>query len=321
MASFLKELKSLREKKNLPLEEISDKTRINLKFLQQIESGEIDFLPPAYVKAFIKTYAKYVGMNVEVTVREVEELFAPKTPAIKKTEEETIEPEDKKPKTAKKSEPKKPDEPKKIEDTGKLKKETEQPDKKEKTIPTEKKIETPGKSIPVKISESGPVEIEPEKPFSKKKSSRFIPVIVVIIAVVIVFSLQSYFRGKEDSVPIVQSHEVTPVQEEETPVQEAEPEETETTTFSLECRANEITWFRISVDGDSVREYTFYTGNSRIWEARDSIVMRVGKAQGLDFIHNGTELDTLGSKDQLLWYVRFNENGVAQRRFRRRSEE
>ncbi|GBD87016.1 helix-turn-helix domain protein [bacterium BMS3Abin03] len=62
---FAEELKEAREKSGITLQQVSAKTRIDLKFLEAIESGDFSFLPELYVKAFIKQYAKVVGLDEE----------------------------------------------------------------------------------------------------------------------------------------------------------------------------------------------------------------------------------------------------------------
>ena len=59
------ELKEAREKSGISLQQVSAKTRIDIKFLEAIEKGDFSFLPELYVKAFIKQYAKVVGLDEE----------------------------------------------------------------------------------------------------------------------------------------------------------------------------------------------------------------------------------------------------------------
>lgn len=59
------ELKEAREKSGISLQQVSAKTRIDIKFLEAIEKGDFSFLPELYVKAFIKQYAKLVGLDEE----------------------------------------------------------------------------------------------------------------------------------------------------------------------------------------------------------------------------------------------------------------
>ncbi len=66
---FADELKKEREKKGITLLQMSADTRIDIKFLEAIDNGNFSFLPELYVKAFLKQYAKSVGLDEELTVK------------------------------------------------------------------------------------------------------------------------------------------------------------------------------------------------------------------------------------------------------------
>ncbi len=57
------ELKRARERKDIMLEDVAHETKINLGYLRDIEAGEFNFLPQAYVRAFIRSYAQKVGLD------------------------------------------------------------------------------------------------------------------------------------------------------------------------------------------------------------------------------------------------------------------
>ena len=50
------ELKAARIRSGLSLQLLAAKTRIDLKFLENIEDGNFSFLPELYVKAFLKEH-------------------------------------------------------------------------------------------------------------------------------------------------------------------------------------------------------------------------------------------------------------------------
>lgn len=64
LKKFAKELKSFREAKDISLQYISNRTKIDIKFLQAIEEGDFDILPELYIRAFIKEYAKEADFDV-----------------------------------------------------------------------------------------------------------------------------------------------------------------------------------------------------------------------------------------------------------------
>jgi cytoskeletal protein RodZ len=58
-------LKELRENKGISLEEISQKTKINIKILTAIESGDFNVLPDVYVRSILKVYANEIGVSID----------------------------------------------------------------------------------------------------------------------------------------------------------------------------------------------------------------------------------------------------------------
>ena len=57
------ELKTAREKSSMTLAQVANKSKIDIKFLEAMEQGDFAFLPDLYVRAFIKNFAKTVGLD------------------------------------------------------------------------------------------------------------------------------------------------------------------------------------------------------------------------------------------------------------------
>jgi len=70
-----KELKSAREFQEMSLEQVMAYTKINVRFLENIEEGKWNFLPPTYVKAFIRAYSAAVGLQTDKLSNRLDELF------------------------------------------------------------------------------------------------------------------------------------------------------------------------------------------------------------------------------------------------------
>lgn len=79
-------LKKAREDRNLTLKDISKRTRISEKLLEKIEAGVYDFAPEPYVRAFIRSYAKAVGLNPDEIIKEYEKEFISLKPADERKE-------------------------------------------------------------------------------------------------------------------------------------------------------------------------------------------------------------------------------------------
>ncbi len=70
-----KEIKSAREFHQLNLEDIRALTKIHIKYLKQIEEGSWSFLPPTYVKAFIRSFSEAVNISPDKIVTQLDNLF------------------------------------------------------------------------------------------------------------------------------------------------------------------------------------------------------------------------------------------------------
>src|SRR6267142_4573309 len=69
--AFGANLKRERELRAISLEEISKATKISIRLLGAIEMDRYDILPESiFRKSFIKSYAKYLGMNEDKVLQE-----------------------------------------------------------------------------------------------------------------------------------------------------------------------------------------------------------------------------------------------------------
>ena len=72
MAQFYKELKDLRISKEISLEDLESKTKINIKYLNAIEQGDFDILPSPYLRLFIRAYAVEIGGDSERALEQLD---------------------------------------------------------------------------------------------------------------------------------------------------------------------------------------------------------------------------------------------------------
>ena len=64
-----KTLRQIREGMGIDLKSVSAKTRVNLKILEVIEEEVVEKLPPpVYLKGFLKSYARCLGLNSQKVV-------------------------------------------------------------------------------------------------------------------------------------------------------------------------------------------------------------------------------------------------------------
>src|SRR5213594_3924506 len=69
MASFGEELKRERELRDISLKEISEATKISIRFLEALEQNNFDVLPGGvFNRGFIRAYARFIGVDGEEMV-------------------------------------------------------------------------------------------------------------------------------------------------------------------------------------------------------------------------------------------------------------
>lgn len=71
---FGRELINARDYKKISVEQISEITKIDVRYLRAMEQGDWDLLPRPYMKAFLKAYAETVGMNVPKVLKKYREM-------------------------------------------------------------------------------------------------------------------------------------------------------------------------------------------------------------------------------------------------------
>ncbi len=62
---FARDLRIIREQKDISLKSIAQQTRLNISVLESIENGDFTFQPQTYIRAFIKQYAACLDLDVE----------------------------------------------------------------------------------------------------------------------------------------------------------------------------------------------------------------------------------------------------------------
>jgi cytoskeleton protein RodZ len=63
------ELSRQREAKGLTVSQIADELKISQEFIEKLEKGCFDFLPPVYIRGFLQTYARRIGLNPAILLQ------------------------------------------------------------------------------------------------------------------------------------------------------------------------------------------------------------------------------------------------------------
>ena len=82
MAQFYKELKELRLSKEISLEELETRTKINIKYLAAIEEGNFAILPIPYLRLFIRAYAAEIGGDSDRALEQLDSFIGHSKPII-----------------------------------------------------------------------------------------------------------------------------------------------------------------------------------------------------------------------------------------------
>ena len=65
------ELRRIRKKMNISIEEIASDTKINVRYLRSIEEEQYDMLPAVvYIRGYVTLYARHLGIDRQEVVRQ-----------------------------------------------------------------------------------------------------------------------------------------------------------------------------------------------------------------------------------------------------------
>jgi len=288
LEKFAEELREAREKNKITLQQIAQKSRIDLKYIEAIDRGDFSFLPELYVKAFIKQFAKIVGLDEQVTIKKYEAAKTGKTP------KEEMEPE-------------KPEE---------IKKEAVS----EKPV-NDKKAEAPKIQQPVKSfqesteKKSGAEEVS----FLERiKSDKAILAGVIggTLAIILVVVYFFFIMPESDIIVAEKPYDEVRKENQQRYVPDTKTQQlNEATTVApsdslrLNIYASDTTWIRLKIDGREVQEFKLYPNSEKSLKAAVNVSMIVGNAGATKLKLGDKELNFTGKKNEVR-YVLIDKNGL-----------
>lgn len=285
---FAEELRAAREKSGITLQQIAQKSRIDLKYIQAIDKGDFSFLPELYVKAFIKQFAKIVGFDEQAAIKKYEAAKSGKAP-LEKTE---------------------PEKPAGTE-------ENSSPD----TPPVENKPEPPKVQKPVKSfqeSSDKKPEMTPVTFYEKLKTDKRLLIGVIAGAVIILLALVYFLfiRQSSDIIVAEKPYEEIRKENQQRYIPEEQPGQisdgvsvTSADSLNLIISATDTTWIRMKLDGREVQEFKLYPNTDRSIRAAVKISMIVGNAGATKMKLNDKQLNFSGKKNEVR-YVSIDKNGL-----------
>ena len=87
MDNFYEKYKKLRKDQKIDLTDIENRTKINIKYLEALETGDFDLIHDPYTKLFLRAYINEIGADPDVAISELSE-YQLKKDSIKSKETE-----------------------------------------------------------------------------------------------------------------------------------------------------------------------------------------------------------------------------------------
>lgn len=290
------ELKRQREQSGLTLKQLASKTRIDLKFLEAIEDGNFAFLPELYVKAFVKEYAKTVGLDDSVIIKKYEATkegkeYDPNPPAVEITDNKIEKPnEEVHSRTLNQSVPKDEVKQQAVRYTSPIKSYVDEPKKK----PTEDDAKANKQLMLFGLAGIG----------------------VIIIAALVYFIFLNHSNKiivEETPIDEVVKQSSEQRYEEEKPLKE-NSDETESSVVNgdslyLTFYAKESTWVFMVLDNNRTQEFTLNPNSKFVVAALQEFKGTVGNSGGIVMQLNNKDIEFAG-RSGIVKHFKLDKNGL-----------
>jgi cytoskeletal protein RodZ len=281
MKEIGQEIQKARTKKEITLEEIADRTKINVAHLRDIENGRFDFLPRPYVVAFVKTFARYVGLDGEALVRRWREQ----------------------------------------EQAASLHFQEQQMPRPAQTPATAKRPSITPDSEKAKISLRFPAleQIPYLKEISI--GFGIILVIAVLLYLMLQSGRENAANERHNQPKQSQSSEqvsakeipFSEVSQEVAAKTQAVPPPAPV-LLTLEARFEEPTRMRVISDSVTVSDMVYTAGQSKTWQAKEKFSVRIGNAGAVTLLLDGNDLGKAGQRGLIAYFV-ITREGIVDKRF------
>ena len=287
LKTFSEGLKRTREEAGISLERVSAKTRIDIKFLEAIERGDINFLPELYVKAFIKQYAKVIGLDEEETL--VDFLIAKEGKQILSKEEKTL-------------------------DSG-----TSEGSTNEQRSDNEVKDDKKESDTPKTYTYTDDSALKKEIAAENKKPNPIVVFVGILLGFIVIGLFYILFIKKSEEI-IVQEKPFEEVLEESNKRQIEETNNliseqnqstnsNELTLTITNTDSNDSAWVLIIIDDVSKQDFILLPKASKTVEAKNSFQFTLGNSGVIKLVLNDDELEFNGRRGAIR-YFKLDKNGM-----------
>ena len=89
MGNFYEKYKKLRKDQKIDLTDIENRTKINIKYLEALETGNFNIIQDPYAKLFLRAYINEIGADPDVAISEFSEYLLKKDGSKSKETEKT----------------------------------------------------------------------------------------------------------------------------------------------------------------------------------------------------------------------------------------
>ncbi|MBN2366423.1 MAG: helix-turn-helix domain-containing protein [Calditrichaeota bacterium] len=285
MKEFFLNLKEIREKKGLTLEEISERTRLSIQYLRDIEKGQLENLPAGYDRIFFKRYLKEIGEDKDEVWRDFN-LFFGTGPLEKNMPYSSDIPE------SKKESP--------IEE------------------PEEKKTEVPEK---VSAFQNLMMQLNMDKIYKYFWGI----ITIAVLGIVGYFAYQQYIFVKNTPPEVKEisvSQYISEMQTQDSLLTPRMSEDTEISSageveFDVRLHARERTWIREIRDQKDTTDYIMSEGLNRKISASQSVKLMLGRADGVELWINKDSLGVMGAPDEVVVSLVLTQKGITEKRLKK----
>jgi len=279
-------IRTRRRERGLSLDQVSAATRIDRQYLEALEAGNIALLPEPYMRAFLKTYATFLGLDGTEAVRRFEIFVTEQDESLENLRSSVRDRESRRPVPPAAAEEEK------------------------EYVCTPPTPRVPRDSRPGR----GPRRLA-------VPLGALLLVAILALAAVTLFG----GRGERGPVgggadpAEAQTHSAAPAEtpvpesEQETPAPPPENVPVQMARQQFMALAREDTWMQAIADGDTVVTRVIPAGNRVEVAFSDTLTVKLGKNRGMQLFLNDTELTDLGNPGFVLALV-LTPDGVARRR-------
>lgn len=294
MSKFYDEYREQREKQSITLEEISERTKINIQFLRAIEEGNFEVLPETYTRLFLRAYANEIGIDPDKAIENYDLMHG------KPVEEKPKQPE--KPVQEFSAEP--PKEP---------------PSSQRLNLRPQRSFNWKQSLIVVLVfafvlwavksyvgSNNEPEQQTPPV----QKNEQVTPVDTTADTT---DTTQRQIEVAPDEPKSAQSRPQQQQQNTETSgtASRTTTDNSQSTGFTLRLNATQRTWVRVQRDSLPSNEFTFYGNDSKTWHAQNEIQLMIGNAAGAQLQVGSKRYTSLGAPNEVV-SVRLTNNGIVE---------